>query len=194
MMRVRCNARWTVTNLIGRLPGYPGEAWYNLAGRIANIISLADVKKYFRVHFDSKWEKAFVVEKPDRSICCFVKTSKAGLYCLDTVATPCAKQGTTLVTTLHDKKSKYTVCACRQAVLACKLQTMIGYPSTQDFLKIVDQHLIPVPLDVQILLWQRTSLAPMCIPSRERRCAMVSNTCGPTSHNYPTRFSPSIMK
>jgi hypothetical protein len=40
-MRVRCNAgRWTVTNLLGRLPGYPGKVWYNPDG-IANILSLA---------------------------------------------------------------------------------------------------------------------------------------------------------
>jgi hypothetical protein len=51
-------------NLIGRLPGYPGEVWYNPDG-IANIISLADAEKYFPVRYDSAWEKAFVVEKPD---------------------------------------------------------------------------------------------------------------------------------
>jgi hypothetical protein len=46
-MRVRCNAGWTVTNLLGRLPsGYPGEVWYNPDG-IANILSLADAEKYF---------------------------------------------------------------------------------------------------------------------------------------------------
>jgi hypothetical protein len=65
-MRLRCNAGWTVTNLIGRLPGYPGEVWYNPDG-IANIISLADAEKYFRVYYDSKCEKAFVLEKPDGS-------------------------------------------------------------------------------------------------------------------------------
>jgi hypothetical protein len=63
-MRVHCNVGWTVTNLIGRLPGYPGEVWYNPDG-IANIISLADAEKYFPVCYDSAREKAFVVEKPD---------------------------------------------------------------------------------------------------------------------------------
>jgi hypothetical protein len=52
-------------NLIGRLPGYPGEVWFNPAG-IANIVSLAGTEKYFRVRYDSSaQEKAFVVEKPD---------------------------------------------------------------------------------------------------------------------------------
>ena len=65
-MRVRCNVGWTVMNLIGRLPGYPGEVWYNPNG-IANIISLADAEKYFPVRYDSAREKAFVVEKPNRT-------------------------------------------------------------------------------------------------------------------------------
>jgi hypothetical protein len=47
-MRVWCNAGWTVMNMIGRLPGFPGEVWYNPNG-IANILSLADTEKYYRV-------------------------------------------------------------------------------------------------------------------------------------------------
>jgi hypothetical protein len=113
----------------------PWGSWYNPAG-IANIISLADAEKYFRVHYDSKWEKAFIVEKPDGSICCFVNKTEAGLYCFDTAATPPAEQGTTLVTSVDNKKSKYTVRAYWQAVLARKLQTMIEYPSTQDSLRL----------------------------------------------------------
>lgn len=51
-------------NLIGRIPGYLGEVWYNPDG-IANILSLADVVMYFHVCYDSCQEQAFVVEKPD---------------------------------------------------------------------------------------------------------------------------------
>jgi hypothetical protein len=77
-------------NLIGRLPGYPGEVWYNPDG-IANIISLADAEKYFPVRYDSAREKAFVVEKPDGTECQFIKMEN-GLYCLDLVATTQAKE------------------------------------------------------------------------------------------------------
>jgi hypothetical protein len=104
--------------------------WYNPDG-IANIISLVDAKKYFRVHYDSKREKAFVLEKPDGSTQCYVKTAD-GLTCFDTVNAPHPELGTALVTTVDDKKSKYTVRAYRQeAMLAHKLQTMIEYPSTE---------------------------------------------------------------
>jgi hypothetical protein len=135
-MRVRCNASWMVTNRIGRLPGYPGEIWYNPEG-VANILSLADAEKYFRVHYISEKEKEFVVEKLDGTTRRFLKTD-AGLYCFDT-----AEHGTVLINTVADNKSRYTIGAYRQAVLARKLQTMIGYPSTRDFLKLVDNNLIP---------------------------------------------------
>jgi hypothetical protein len=140
-MCVQCKAGWKVTNLIGHLPDYPGEVWYNPAG-IANIISLADAKKYFRVHYDSKWEKAFMVEKPDGTERCFVKTTH-GLYCFDTATCNTTEHGMALITTVANNKSKYPVWTYRQALLVQKLQIMIGYPSTCDFLKIVEQNLIP---------------------------------------------------
>jgi hypothetical protein len=59
-----CNAGWMVMNLIRKLPGYPSKVWYNPDG-ITNIISLTDAEKYFPMCYDSAWEKAFVVEKPN---------------------------------------------------------------------------------------------------------------------------------
>jgi hypothetical protein len=55
-MHVQCNTGWTAMNLIGQLPGYPGKVWYN-PDRIANILSLADTEKYFRVQYDSNQER-----------------------------------------------------------------------------------------------------------------------------------------
>ncbi len=46
--------------MIGDLPGYDREVWYN-PREIANICSLSDVKKYHQVTYDSKAEKAFIV-------------------------------------------------------------------------------------------------------------------------------------
>jgi Reverse transcriptase (RNA-dependent DNA polymerase)/Zinc knuckle len=147
-MRVRCNAGWSVTNLMGRLPGYPGEVWYNPDG-IANILSLADAEKYFRIRYDSGKESAFVVEKPDGTERKFLKTA-SGLFCYDTAAVECSGgllpspgSATTLITTVDDKKSKYTARAYGQALLARKIQKMVGYPSTRDFLRLIDGNLIP---------------------------------------------------
>ena len=96
-MRVQCNAGWTVTDLIGHLQGYPGEVWYNPNG-IANILSLSDATKYFRVHYDSGVDSTFILEKPT-----------AGLYYHDTAAPdPDDDSGVVLVTTVASKKSRYT--------------------------------------------------------------------------------------
>jgi len=128
-MHVRCNAGWAMTNLISQLPGYPGEVWYNPDG-ITNILSLADAEKHFCIRYDSDQEKAFIVKKPDGMECHFIQTM-AGLYYLDTTASLSTNEhDTALVTTVADKKSKYTIHAYRQALLACKIQKMIGYPST----------------------------------------------------------------
>ena len=81
-MRIHCNTGWSVTNMIGRLPGYPGKVWYNPDG-ITNILSLADTKKYYRVKYDSHQEKAFIIEKPDGTERHFKQTA-SGLYYLDT--------------------------------------------------------------------------------------------------------------
>jgi hypothetical protein len=107
-MSVRCNAGWMVMNLIGHFPGYPGEVSYNPDG-IANILFLADSKKYFHVHYDSSKEKAFIVEKADGSIRRFVQTT-AGLYYIDTMTASRTKTGTALLLTVVDKKSNYSEC------------------------------------------------------------------------------------
>ena len=52
---------------------------------------------------------------------------------------PVVEHGVTaLISTVEDKKSKYTVRAYKKAELARKLQNLIGPPSLQDFLSIVD--------------------------------------------------------
>ena len=61
-MTIMCNAGVTHTNMIGEMEGYPGEVWYNPNG-IANILSLSDVEKHYRVTYDSTQKKGFTVHK-----------------------------------------------------------------------------------------------------------------------------------
>jgi hypothetical protein len=162
-MRVWCNAGWTVTNLMGTFPGYPGEVWFNPDG-IANILSLADVAKHFRVCYDSGQEHAFIVEKLGGTERRFIKTD-AGLFYLDMANKDKVKLGTALLHTVTDKKSKYTARAYCQALLACKLQKMLGYPSTCDFLKYIDKHMIPnCPIQREDILAAEDILRP-CVDS-----------------------------
>ena len=149
-------------NQMGELSGYPGKIWYNPKG-IANILSLANVSRHFCVHFNSANEQAFLIKKPDGSTKCFVLL-KAGLYYHDTATKDVppmydGNYGTMLVNTVNDKKSQYTACLYSQALLARKIQNMIGYPSTCNYLQIIDG----------LTSWLlRTFLAPMCTLSRAR--------------------------
>ena len=80
-------------------------------------------------------QNEFMVHKPDGSTKQFIQ-SERGLYYLDT-----SSKGITLITTVDDNKSKYTITDYSQ--LVHKIQRMIGQPSTCDFLHFVDNNLIP---------------------------------------------------
>ncbi len=84
-MTINCNAGTTQTDMIGEMPGYPGEVWYNPKG-IANILSVANVKKHHRVTYDSNNEDGFIVHKNDGTQRQF-KESEKGLFYLDTSET-----------------------------------------------------------------------------------------------------------
>ena len=77
-MHIHCNARWSYTNQMGDLPGYPGEVCYNPHG-IVNILCFADICDHFCVQFNSGKEQAFLVEKPDGTTKHFIQL-KARLY------------------------------------------------------------------------------------------------------------------
>jgi hypothetical protein len=91
-MNIYCNAGVMSTSLVGDLPGY-GEVWYHKNG-IANILSLACMKKKHRVTYDSENGNSFQVWKSDRSMGEFQELPQ-GLYYLDvTVEDAGAKQAT----------------------------------------------------------------------------------------------------
>jgi hypothetical protein len=137
-MKILCNAGVAMTNLIGELPGY-GTVWYN-KDSIANILSLARVKKKFQVMFDSGNHNGFIVHKANGEQTVF-KESDQGLFYLDTDESQ--QEGLIMLNTIAENKAEYTVEAYTRATLARKIQIMIGRPSTKEFVKIVDNHLLP---------------------------------------------------
>jgi len=127
----------TYTNLIGDLPGY-GQVWYHPQG-IANILSLSNlIKKGYKITYSSSDSNTFDVTKHDGTVKVF-KQSDSGLFFLDT------KQyvGTTLVNTVNDNQYKYSKKTYSQAELARKLQRIIGRPSTQEYIQILANNLLP---------------------------------------------------
>jgi hypothetical protein len=138
-MVIRCTAGTASTDMVGNLSGY-GDVWYHKNG-IANILSLSQVcKKGYKVTFSSDCDNRFTVEKHDGTIKMF-KQSPQGLYYLDTAS---AKNDELIfITTVDDKASKYTNKDYSHAYLACRLQRIIGRPSTWHMLHIIDNNLLP---------------------------------------------------
>ena len=141
-MYIHCTAGVTRTNLVGELPGY-GTVWFHPDG-IANILSLARVKTKYRITFDSDESNEFIVHKPDGTTRNF-KESSRGLYYHDTsiTVTEEARTGSVLVTTVADNASNYTHTDYSRALLARKTQQIIGRPSVRDYIRYVENNLIP---------------------------------------------------
>ena len=119
---------------IGDLPGY-GTVWFYEDG-IANILSLNNVKKKYRVTYNSSAYDCFEVHKADGSKGVF-KPSKKGLFY------SCVNNDAVLVTTVENKNNKYTVREYTNAKKVRDLQNIIGRPSTQDLIKYVENNMIP---------------------------------------------------
>ena len=145
-MCIQCNTGWSYTNQMGKLPGYPSEVWYKPCG-IVNILCFTNMCNHFCIRFDSAKEWAFLIKKPDGTTKCFVQF-KVGLYFHDTANhdTPTMCDETpemSFLTMVANNKSRYMARMYAQASLARKLQAVISYPSTHDFLHIVDWRLLP---------------------------------------------------
>jgi hypothetical protein len=124
----------TSTNLQGELPGY-GTVWFHKDG-IANILALSKTAAKHRVTYKNGKGNKFKVHKDDGTTRAF-KQSKQGLFYMDTAA------GITLVNTVEKNKSKYMNRDYSRAVLARKLQKVLGRPSTRDYLRIVETNQLP---------------------------------------------------
>ena len=142
-MFIHCTTGVAKTNLVGDLPGY-GTVLYHPDG-IANIHSLSKVKEKYRVTFDSGINNQFILHRPDETQRVFQQSSR-GLYFLDTSLTPQpvnGPRGTVLVTTVADNANNSSNADYSQAVLARKIQKIIGRPTTQAFIYFIENILLP---------------------------------------------------
>jgi len=103
-LTLHCNAGTVLVTTKGDLRGY-GTVWYHPNG-IANILSLNNIHKKYRVTFDSgnTEEQGLVVHKSDGSKRIF-RPSKKGLYYADLAS----DVGAIMVTTVDSNKAKYSV-------------------------------------------------------------------------------------
>jgi hypothetical protein len=126
---------------VGELPGY-GTIWFHPHG-IANIIALTNMKRKYRVSYDSQNGNEFKVHKPD-GVARIFKESKKGLFYFDTAS----DENIVLVSTVEKNKTKFTNRDYTRALIARRIQTLVGRPELKEFVEYLDNNRIPnCPID-----------------------------------------------
>jgi hypothetical protein len=92
-----------------------------------------------RITYDSEGENKFIMHRPDGSQREFIESDKGLFY---SVMTGSSGTGTALVNTVADNKSKYTQRDYKRALLARKIQNVLGRPSTRRFIEVVNGNLL----------------------------------------------------
>jgi len=149
-----CNAGKAIITKKGDLKGY-GTVWYHPDG-IANILSLHNIQKKYKVTYDSAQGDGFVVHKENGNNRVFMPSNK-GLFYSD------VKNDTAhvLINTVDKNKNKHTVKQYSNARKARSLQDIIGCPSTADYIKYVEQGLIPnCPITKEDIICAEDILGP----------------------------------
>ena len=150
-LRVQTNGGHQDSNMKGVFKNL-GPVWFNRAS-IANILSLAEVRKVCRVTLDTEVEPTMFVHRKDGSLMKFTEHS-TGLYVFDTASpsnyTSEPVSAYALVSTVADNKKLFTRREIDRADAARDLYRKIGRPSESDFLSILSKNLIrncPVTVD-----------------------------------------------
>jgi hypothetical protein len=138
VVRVRCNAGTTYTNLQGYLGDFPEPVWYSPGG-IFNILSLKVVAKYYDVEYVSRTEDAFIVTGPNGVKVKFEPTAK-GLYACSVRPGGSASDAWAFINLVDDIKGEYTKQEYRDAALARKVQNIMMFPNARAYSRIVDSN------------------------------------------------------
>ena len=140
ILRAITNGGYQDSDMVGDFPNL-GEVWYN-SNSIANILSLADVRKVCRVTMDSLVDPSMHVHRLDGSVMRFVE-HESGQYVYAPVNTVSANvHAYTMVSTVAEHKKMFSPRAIKAADAARALYRRIGRPSKADFQRILRNNLI----------------------------------------------------
>ena len=124
------------SSMIGDVPLF-GPVWYN-PNSLANILSLAAVRKLCRVTMDTTTESALCVHRTDGSIMRFLE-SPSGLYYHDPAMPSPAYS---FVSTVDENKSRFTPRELDQANNALVLHRRLGRPAQARFERLLREGFI----------------------------------------------------
>jgi hypothetical protein len=141
-LRVHTNGGTQTSNQIGTVKNF-GDVWFN-TNSLANILSMAEVRKVCRITMDTSLEAAMHVHRKDGSLMKF-QEYRSGLYFFDTLVkknTSTNEQDYLFLNTVAGNKGKYTQHEIQGADKARALYKKIGRPSEQAFSDILKNNLI----------------------------------------------------
>ena len=127
------------THEIATIPNL-GQVWFNRES-VANILSLAQVRRTCRVTMDTGSSSTITVHKVDGSKFVFTE-SKDGLYIYDTGISPSPHVGCVFVQSVEDNKAMFTNREIENADRARSLYRALGRPSQQQFEDVLQKNLI----------------------------------------------------
>jgi hypothetical protein len=145
-LRVHTNGGTQLSNLMGHVKNF-GDVWFN-PHSLANILSMAEVRRVCRITMDSAIEPAMTVHRADGSLMKF-QEYKTGLYYYDTLAAPEHPNSTSFdvndylfLHTVAGNQRAFTRREIQGANRARDLYKKIGRPSEQEFTDILTNNLI----------------------------------------------------
>ena len=139
-LKVHTNGGTQISTQLGTVNNF-GDVWYNEKS-LANILSMAAVRKVCRITMDTSIEAAMHVHKQDGTIMKFAEYT-SGLYYFDTG--PNFTNETcdySFLNTVANNKRQYTLAEIQGADKARTLYRKIGRPAESDYNGYLDDNLI----------------------------------------------------
>ena len=177
----RSNGGLQISDQRGTIPGFGTTVWYN-PNSLANILSLASVRKVCRVTMDTNIENAIFVHKKDGTIMKFSASSK-GLYYYEVPKTVKSKTSVDaylfLIKTVDGNKAQFTQRELEGAEHARKIYALTNSPSRANFTSIVRRNLLhncPITVedvnhmyyihgeDISVIKGKTTKRQPLHVP------------------------------
>jgi hypothetical protein len=143
-LELHCNAGVVTLTKKGYLGQYPAAVWYYPNG-IANILSLRNLTKHYRITMDSKKCDGLQLHRPDGGYYNFTPSDN-GLYRLPLNSLRQAQEMWSFVTTVADQSKLYTNRQIDAARRARSMQNIIMHPSDQRLAKTAIKYLANCPV------------------------------------------------
>ena len=137
-LELATNAGISTSNQIADVPGY-GTVWFDEKA-IANIFGLSDLKKKYRVTYDSDKEDAFIVHMENGKTVEF-KCNPDGLYHHE-VSQDFVSKESHLISTVNENRMGYTQRQFDRAKTARELYHIVGAPTVENFKALLRMNAI----------------------------------------------------